>query len=531
MCLTKSPETRACCESASPAALPQSGTAIINRPATPAWHHAPPPQRFLVEVQESPARVFIKDVGTGILLAELDPTVIEEWLGDVDGSLDEALARLSTSTSDDRIEMHEAPTLPHGLVSQVLTQQIAEGDKTLPRKSRHKLWEISNKLHCPLIGTCLDARELRQLARKAGVQADGKLSDYEVHVSFVSAADEKNVLSLVTHKALERKYATQVKRFTRAKTTADLVSLWSDAVTRGEVPSALWATLTHPRCDDALKARAFEEVHMLSHQIGAGQRADLKRLSEAESELSTLQRDFDAMQRRMRRQLDDREQQLLELQSQLNDVIRRHRATSASETHLRHVLTELQQRDSQQQADRLLSDLTVRDLELAAVRQDLTVMQRELHDARQCIAELDTENAALRTECQAMERFIAQSISACDSCTNSECDGNPDLLGRRVLCVGGRNRLIEHYRELVVRCNGCFEHYDGGIEDNRQRLDALLASADAVVCATDTVSHDAYYRLKRFCKRSDKPHVFLRSSGLSSFTRALYDVAGANRHA
>jgi hypothetical protein len=95
-----------------------------------------------------------------------------------------------------------------------------------------------------------------------------------------------------------------------------------------------------------------------------------------------------------------------------------------------------------------------------------------------------------------------------------------------VLCVGGRQRLIEQYRKLVVRCNGRFEHYDGGKEDNRQRLDALLSSADAVVCATDSVSHDAYYRLKRFCKKVEKPHVFMRGSGVSSFTRAIYRAAG-----
>jgi hypothetical protein len=79
---------------------------------------------------------------------------------------------------------------------------------------------------------------------------------------------------------------------------------------------------------------------------------------------------------------------------------------------------------------------------------------------------------------------------------------------------------------MVTRCNGRFEHYDGGVEDNRQRLDSLLSSADAVVCATDSVSHDAYYRLKRFCKRHAKPHVFVRGSGISSFTRALYSMTG-----
>lgn len=54
----------------------------------------------------------------------------------------------------------------------------------------------------------------------------------------------------------------------------------------------------------------------------------------------------------------------------------------------------------------------------------------------------------------------------------------------------------------------------------------MLASADAILCATDYVSHSAYYRTKRFCKRLDKPHVLLGNSGLSAFARALERVAG-----
>jgi hypothetical protein len=53
----------------------------------------------------------------------------------------------------------------------------------------------------------------------------------------------------------------------------------------------------------------------------------------------------------------------------------------------------------------------------------------------------------------------------------------------------------------------------------------MLAAADAVVCPADCVSHDAYYRVKRFCKRHGKPCVLLNGSGLSAFARALERVA------
>jgi len=95
--------------------------------------------------------------------------------------------------------------------------------------------------------------------------------------------------------------------------------------------------------------------------------------------------------------------------------------------------------------------------------------------------------------------------------------------------VGGRSHVIDHYREIVARCNGEFDHHDGGIEDKPQRLNALLSSADVVICAIDCVSHDAYNRSKRFCKRFAKPCVLLRSSGVSTFARALEQVASQGR--
>jgi hypothetical protein len=411
-----------------------------------------------------------------------------------------------------------------GPTRQVSRPQVGKTHAHHGRKTRCRLWELPHKLHCPVIGTCLDADELRRIAVKAGARPSGELTDYDIHVGFVSAADEKNGLSLATHKALEKKYATQIRRFARAKTLDQLTAAWHEGLARGEVPGALWATLTHAKCNDALMTLAFEEIHMLSHQIGAGQRADLKRLTEAEQELRTLQRDFDAAQKRQRRQLEERELRILQLEHELAEANQQRRDLAARETGFVHDIAELKNSSTQRYVERLTTALFDHERRLAGLQQQAEAMEAALTSAEKELSDLQAENTELAAECSAMERFIAQSLNVCEHCEGPEPEDNPDLGGRRILCVGGRNRLIEHYRELVTRCNGRFEHYDGGLEDNRQRLDALLSSADAVVCATDTVSHDAYYRLKRFCKRNEKPHVFLRGSGISSFTRALYGM-------
>lgn len=395
------------------------------------------------------------------------------------------------------------------------------------QRTRRKLWTLAHKLHCPIIGTCLDAAELRRIARNHGNASAGTLDDYALHVSFVSAADARNSLSLATHKALEKKFAGDVKRFAKARSRDALEALWQGALSSGEVAGALWATLTHPRCDDALTTQAFEQVHMLSHQVGAGQRADLQKLRTVEAELGSIRHAFDDLQRRTRVRLGAREAETRDLQQRLTTLDAERRRLLSQREEQDRELARLRAACGFERAANL-------ERQLAAAHRCNDRLRRRCDELQAAVTAAERSRVSIERECgergaetAGLEHLITQATTACDGCRNTPCGECPNLHGRRILCVGGRSRLIEQYRDLVARCNGLFEHHDGGLEDNRQRLDAMLSSADAVVCATDSVSHDAYYRLKRFCKRHAKPHVFLRSSGIATFARALDSVTTA----
>jgi hypothetical protein len=74
--------------------------------------------------------------------------------------------------------------------------------------------------------------------------------------------------------------------------------------------------------------------------------------------------------------------------------------------------------------------------------------------AEQDVATLQQEHQDLAAECEAMERFIVEALSNdCEDCDELTCANHPDLGGRRILCVGGRARLIDQYRDRVTRCN------------------------------------------------------------------------------
>ena len=95
------------------------------------------------------------------------------------------------------------------------------------------------------------------------------------------------------------------------------------------------------------------------------------------------------------------------------------------------------------------------------------------------------------------------------------------LKQKNVLCVGGRTGNVANYRDLIERVGGRFAHHDGCLEDNQSVLDVSLAAADLVICQTGCISHNAYWKVKDFCKRTGKRCVFVENPSTSSLERGL----------
>ena len=397
-------------------------------------------------------------------------------------------------------------------------------------KGRSRLWDLWHKYHCPIIGTCLDVDDLRRLARKVGaMMLKETSSDFEVHVSFVAAAEEKNVFSIAVQKELERRYARSVKRFAAAKSPAALLELWQQALAEGEVQGAFWAVMTHGLADVAVRARAYEDVHMLSHQIGAGLRADLAALAKARKDLAQLRKETEAESKRQARRMQAKLSEIEQLRERVAHLEGIEQAYEETRERLHaladgHELQALQARVAELEGDNERQGRRLADAELRA-----NALETALRAAESEVVEITACWNEQASACEALERLVGIGDEAagcldqdCDTCREGH-DGalGLDLAGRRILCVGGRSDLAPRYRDLVQRCNGEMIRHDGGLEDSQQRLQAALTSADAVICPADAVSHNAYSRTKRFCKRMGKPCVLVPRSSVGAFAEAL----------
>lgn len=390
----------------------------------------------------------------------------------------------------------------------------AQAAPSLPKRTR--LWALKDKYHCPVVGTCLSMDELVKFGRRFSFAGDLR-DEHALHVEAVGRAGTRNAVSEALQKHLDRKYRIQLARFDRAKSDAEVLTLWKEHYARGEVAGAMWATLTHRAASQETMQSVHADVHMLSHQVGAGQAADARRLTH-------LERANAEARAVLERERKERTRAEACLQTRIAVLEAQREGLQAAGTEARA----LRERLAAFESGAALIDMGRRLASLAAANEQLRVaaercwtLEESLELAHAASTALARERDELVAERNALERLLLTEDSSEDAC-DGRCEGcaNP-AAGRCVLCVGGRTALVAQYRALAGRLGIRLIHHDGGLEEALSRLPDMINGADAVMCPTDCVSHSAYYQLKRHCKRTGKPCLLFKGAGVSSFAAAL----------
>lgn len=386
----------------------------------------------------------------------------------------------------------------------------------LPRR-RSKLWEIENQWHCTIIGTCLTLGELTSAANRLGVQMrSAKPSDHEIHTSMIVLLGRERMVGKALHKMLDRKHAAMISRAGKVEGEEALTAFWGEMLAKGDVSAACWAVMSHPDSSDALRNAVFGEIHMLSHQVGAASRADLRRIHALEQEKAALEARLGRQNERLKAEVSMRNGLIRDLRQRLDcEIAETRRLGDAAQAaleldRLRRVMADIQ--------DHLDREREMRCGAEGEVRATLV----KLRDLGQNLSLVMQEHAEIKDELAASERRLTAVLAVDDrvGTCSTEC-AELDLCGRCILFVGGRSQHVPHFRRLVEDCNGTFAHHDGGFEESMGKLHGLFGRADAVLFPVDCVSHSAHDEVKRLCRRWEKPFVPVRHSGMGAFLRAL----------
>ena len=370
-------------------------------------------------------------------------------------------------------------------------------------RQRLKLWELNPSVHCSVVGTCLTTGELRKAMVKVLRCNVSDLSDHELHSQAVGLCDQHSEGAKILHKALDRRHQGAISRFDKLRDEGAVMAQWADARRTGDIPGAYWAVLTHPEIGLAGMRRAFGDVHMLSHLVGAANRADIRRLTALEQENAGLTAKVERQQQRLHETITARDATI----RQLSALAALQAASEArSEPHSDDALAGLRH---------LIADLQVR-LGTEGERQER--LERRLRHVTEA-SEAWQRRAA---EAEATIKVLHQELALLEQVNGAQASRTQlRLSARRVLYVGGRPGSVEQARALLTAAGGELLCHDGGRHDQPSLLPGLIGRADHVVFPVDCVSHDAALTVKRVCRRLGKPWSPLRAGGVGSFLAAL----------
>ena len=391
---------------------------------------------------------------------------------------------------------------PSGASERTRRLVLAHSDE--PRR-RTRLWELNGTYYCSIIGTCLSTADLRQVLKKLDLPEARSLSDHDLHKYGVTLAGQREGCGKFLQKALDRKHQLFITRFDRAKSESALTGFWEEACRNGDIPGGYWAVLTHPLASDALKKRVFGDVHMLSHLVGAANRADIRRLAQLEEETNALRAKIERQEAQLKDAIVGRDAKIAELTRLLAQV-----AAAPSEV-------APQDRDMAALIDGLKDQL------------GLEAQRRQKATERLALA--DERVAAERKQRQAAEQREKALRHELELVEGSLSGGTPDagaddrvsalLRGASVLYVGGHPGHASSLRDIVNGFSAELLYHDGGIDDQMAQLPGLVSQSRLVFFPVDCVSHDAMHSVKRLSRHAGKRYVPLRSAGLTTFLAAL----------
>lgn len=392
---------------------------------------------------------------------------------------------------------------------------------------RRRIWELDAGRHCSVLGTCLSLNDLHQIARKARYTIDPKSSAYELHSWFVDMVAHANDVAKLVDKELEKRHAKAAHTVRGARTEEEIEARFKEVCAKGMIAGAYWGAMSHPLCSEELQWRLFGEIHMLSHLVGGSRRSDLARVHELEVDCATLDGKLAQLKHDHRCGMKDRKR----LEDELTARAREHALAEHRLASVQRRVEDLESRSRTTELESRTRDLERRLREAeeraATAEASLLASQTLAEELQHAVARATEDVAELTAENEALEHELATSI-VCPFASGAAVDAvveRADLTGKRILCVGGRTNLVQHYRAIVERHGGQFLHHDGGLEESLDAVTRAMSTVDAVLCPVDNVSHAASLKVKKACKHLSKEFVPLRSSGLSSFARGIRAIA------
>lgn len=388
---------------------------------------------------------------------------------------------------------------------------------------RKKIWEMDQVFRCPVVGMCLSVKEQRLLCRKVGAGVQVK-SDFGIHEMIVATMTGENPLSRKLENMLAKKYEASCSIYLDMA-EADFLDCWHRALESGDYGGLLWAAAVRPLSNTAL-VDVFGSLHMAMHEH-AKMYCDLKKAREAAEEkylqLKGCVRENEKQRRmlhseneQLRESLARTREQLEELRHERDDAVSRIAAAPEEKSGPAQIRMD----EIQEEIAALKKQVEEKDLELL----QLTGQFLDLEEERDSLRE---EVEAHRAVAAAMREAVPEA-EAPEGCSCSPDCPSYDLCKKRILIVGGIERMESAYRKLVEERGGILEYHAGHMKSGGRALENSVQRADLVLCPVNCNSHGACLMVKNLGKKYKKPVHMLPNFSLSTLARTVEEIHSTN---
>lgn len=381
---------------------------------------------------------------------------------------------------------------------------------------RKKIWEIDQAFRCSVVGMCLSVKEQRALCRKVGANIQAK-SDFGVHEMVVATMNGENPLSRKLENMLAKKYEDACSVYLDMAEN-DFLDCWHRALESGDYGGLLWVAAVRPLSNVAL-VDIFGSLHMAMHEH-AKMYYELRKARDAAEEKFF----------RLKNGAKKNEQQRLKLRAE-NERLRKALAhTSEQQEELHREQNAASEKLAAQSAKALRaeqSQLEEAKNEVLALQKQVEEKDAELLQLTEKFLDLDQEYHLLREEVEAHRAMHAAKPKAPakpKGCSCSPDCPSYDLCQKRILIVGGIERMESAYRKLVEDRGGILEYHAGHMKSGGKALENSVQRADLVLCPVNCNSHGACLMVKNLGKKYKKPVHMLPNFSLSTLARTVEEI-------
>jgi hypothetical protein len=396
-----------------------------------------------------------------------------------------------------------------------LSSEVAPDWRAIGEPLRLKAWEINDSFKCPVIGTCLDITEQRQILKKEGISVKNK-SDFEIHEIIVGSSESEYRLSSRIDSWLNRKFKKEISAFSGLEEN-EFIQLWKSRFNDGEIEGILWVAATRPDLSSKAMRDIFGDIHMEMHLNARKNREKRQQLDYQQEENYKIAQRLKEATRTEKILTRENER----LKKELSDLCQFSAFLEKEKKELERDLSELQE-------DSLVASLRAENHELRAEAKELS---EEIRNYQNQVKTIETQNnnvfsklekqremnGHLRKELERINTQVSALNRPVETCSSL------DLHQKCILIVGGITKMEFLYRQLIEENGGIFEYHDGYMKGGTKGLKNQLKRADVVLCPINYNSHAASSAAKRLCKKYNKPIWMLASPGLSTISQALFE--------